>query len=34
MTYSIAYSIGYLVLIIVWYFLDLPVGFGTPISYP
>ncbi|RDD68490.1 AbgT family transporter [Paracoccus versutus] len=32
--YSIAYSIGYLVLIIVWYFLDLPVGFGTPISYP
>ncbi|SMG50586.1 AbgT putative transporter family protein [Paracoccus sp. J56] len=32
--YSIAYSLGYLILIVLWYFLDLPVGFGTPVSYP
>lgn len=32
--YSIAYAIVYLSVILTWYLLGLPIGPGTPITYP
>lgn len=32
--YSIAFLIGWIVLFIVWYFLNLPLGPGAPLFYP